>query len=448
MMRAGHPSYTPLAERMRPQRLEAFHGQAHLVGPEGPLRRAIRQEGLHSMILWGPPGTGKTTLARLLAVQSGAGFQRLSAVMAGVKDLRAAVDEAKAAQATGRLTILFIDEIHRFNKAQQDALLPHVEDGTIVLIGATTENPSFEVNKALLSRTRVYGLEPLGSADLEAVIEAARTDPRCGLGGLGPDGADPSLEPEARRWIAESADGDARRALNRLEQAAAQATVEGVIGPLTVTTVTGVLEEPVQRFDKGGDAFYDLISALHKSIRGSAPDAALYWLARMIEGGTDPLYLARRLVRVASEDIGNADPRALTLALDAWDTQERLGSPEGELALAQAAVYLASAPKSNAVYTAWQAARADAQRYGSRAVPVHLRNAPTRLMRELGYGRDYRYPHDEPEGYAAGAHYFPEDLAPRSYYHPVDRGLEARIRERLQYLAARDRGAEGGGSGE
>jgi len=426
-------STAPLAERMRPQALEDFVGQEHLLGPDKPLRRAIEADRPHSMILWGPPGSGKTTLARLLANRSNAQFLRLSAVLAGVKEIRAAVAEATQVRAReGRGTILFIDEVHRFNKAQQDALLPHVEDGTFVFVGATTENPSFELNNALLSRARVYVLRPLGTEDLERVIERALADPERGLGAR-----HLTLEPAQRRQLAEAADGDARRALNLLELAA-DLTEENSITPEVVgEVITGHL----RRFDKGGDIFYDQISALHKSVRGSAPDAALYWLARMIDGGCDPLYIARRVVRMASEDIGNADPRALALALDAWDAQERLGSPEGELAIAQAVVYLACAAKSNAVYSAWGAALEDARRSGSLEVPVHLRNAPTRLMRELGYGRRYRYAHDEPEGYAAGEDYFPEGLAGRRYYRPVDRGLELRIREKLAHLAGLDRAA-------
>jgi putative ATPase len=400
------------------------------------------------MILWGPPGSGKTTLARLLANRSNAQFLRLSAVLSGVKEIRAAVAEATEVRAQeGRGTILFIDEVHRFNKAQQDALLPHVEDGTFVFVGATTENPSFELNNALLSRARVYVLRPLGTEDLERVIEHALADPGRGLGAR-----HLTLEPAQRCQLAEAADGDARRAFNLTELAADLTEGDSITPEVVAEVITGHL----RRFDKGGDIFYDQISALHKSVRGSSPDAALYWLARMIDGGCDPLYIARRVVRMASEDIGNADPRALTLALDAWDVQERLGSPEGELALAQALVYLACAAKSNAVYTAWNAALEDARRSGSLEVPVHLRNAPTRLMRELGYGRRYRYAHDEPEAYAAGEDYLPEGLIGRRYYQPVDRGLEIRIREKLAHLAELDRAARdgrgpnkgGGGAGD
>jgi putative ATPase len=429
------PPSAPLAERMRPRTLDELKGQAHLLAPGKPLRQAIAADRPHSMVFWGPPGTGKTTLARLVAVHSGARFLRLSAVLAGVKDIREAVAEARRTrEVEGRGTILFIDEVHRFNKGQQDALLPDVEDGTVVLIGATTENPSFELNNALLSRARVYVLKPLSIPELGEVIEQALADAGRGLGGRG------LILPEGSRiQIAEAADGDARRALGLLELAADLAE-GGEIGPAVVAEV---VVGQVRRFDKGGDIFYDQISALHKSVRGSAPDAALYWLARMIDGGCDPLYIARRVVRMASEDIGNADPRALDLALAAWDVLERLGSPEGELALAQAVTFLACAAKSNAVYTAWDAALADARQGGSLEVPVHLRNAPTRLMRELGYGRAYRYAHDEPEGYAAGESYFPEGLHGRRYYRPVPRGLELKIRDKLDHLADLDRRTRG-----
>jgi putative ATPase len=427
------PDPRPLADRMRPRRLEQMVGQTHILGPGKPLTRAIAADRLHSMILWGPPGTGKTTLAELVAQHSGAHFRKLSAVLAGVKDIREAVTAAQQARAAeGHPTVLFIDEVHRFNKAQQDAFLPHVENGTLVLIGATTENPSFELNSALLSRARVYVLRALAPDDLERVLERALADPVQGLGSQGL-----SLDPALRARLAQAADGDARRALNLLELAA-DLTATGPIGADTVAEViTGVR----RRFDKGGDAFYEQISALHKSVRGSAPDAALYWLARMIDGGCDPEYIARRLVRMASEDIGNADPRALTLALEAWEVQQRLGSPEGELALAQATLYLACAAKSNAAYLAWKAALAEVRDSPSHPVPVHLRNAPTRLMQALGYGHGYRYAHDEPEAYAAGENYFPDELPPRRFYQPVPRGLELRIAEKLAHLRELDRRA-------
>lgn len=425
----------PLADRMRPQTLDQFLGQAHIVGEGKPLRMAIESDRLHSLIFWGPPGTGKTTLATLIARSSGAQFLSLSAVLAGVKDIRAAVERAREAQRNnGQKTVLFIDEVHRFNKSQQDAFLPHVEDGTVLFIGATTENPSFELNNALLSRARTYVLKSLDSDDLEQIIDQALNDTERGLGKRAL-----KLAPDLRRILAEAADGDARRALNLLE-ISADLTTDDVI---TRTSVEEVASGSVRRFDKGGDAFYDQISALHKSVRGSAPDAALYWFARMIDGGCDPLYVARRVVRMASEDIGNADPRALTIALNAWETQERLGSPEGELAIAQAVLYLACAPKSNAVYMAYKAVMKDIRESGSQEIPIHLRNAPTRLMKELGYGHDYRYAHDEPDAYAAGEHYFPEMMQERRYYFPVERGLEIKIGEKLERLRALDREARG-----
>jgi len=422
----------PLADRMRPRTLEEFAGQGHLVGAGAPLARAVAGAGLHSMILWGPPGSGKTTLARLIASQYAAEFIALSAVLAGVKDVRAAVERAQACKAEGRRTVLFLDEVHRFNKAQQDAFLPWVEDGTLTFIGATTENPSFELNSALLSRARVYVLKALSREALLAILEQALADPERGLGSRAP-----ALAPEQLEALAEAADGDARRALNLLELAAdlAEETPAGVRG-LDEATLAGLLAGGHRRFDKRGEAFYDQISALHKSVRGTDPDAALYWLARMLDGGCDPAYLARRILRMASEDIGNADPRGLALALDAWDAYERLGSPEGELVLAQAVAYLACAPKSNAVYRAFGAARADAARLGSLPVPLHLRNAPTKLMQGLGYGRDYRYAHDEEGGYAAGEDYFPEEMSPRRYYEPPPRGLELKIGEKLAALRA------------
>ena len=426
------PEFRPLADRMRPRNLDEFIGQAHLLGAGKPLRQAVARGQLHSMVLWGPPGTGKTTLAHLLADTSGSEFVPLSAVLAGVKDVRHAVELAQQRQQVeGRGTLLFVDEVHRFNKAQQDAFLPFVENGTVVFVGATTENPSFELNNALLSRARTYVLKRLREEDLIAVLEQALCDQDRGLAALGI-----GIEHAELETIAKAADGDARRALSLLEIAF---DLAGNGQNVTADSVAEVISGGVRRFDKGGEAFYDQVSALHKSVRGSSPDAALYWLARMLDGGCDALYIARRVVRMASEDIGNADPRALTLALNAWDVQERLGSPEGELAIAQAVVYLACAPKSNAVYTAFGAARQDASRHGSLEVPVHLRNAPTRLMKQLGYGKRYRYAHDEPEAYAAGENYLPDELRGVHYYQPVDRGLEIRIREKLQHLRELDK---------
>ncbi len=424
----------PLADRMRPRSLEEFFGQQHLLGPGKPLRLAIESGHLHSMIFWGPPGTGKTTLARMIAQHGEAQFLALSAVLSGVKEIRAAVEQARQARQMGRGTVLFVDEVHRFNKSQQDAFLPHIEDGTFTFIGATTENPSFELNNALLSRARVYVLKGLGTGDIDAILQHALADNERGLGAR-----DLELPELLRQRIAEMADGDARRALNLLEIAADLAEKSDGREIITESVLNEVLAGGVRRFDKGGEAFYDQISALHKSVRGSDPDATLYWFTRMVDGGVDPLYVARRVVRMASEDIGNADPRGLQVALNAWEVQERLGSPEGELAIAQALVYLACAPKSNAVYMAYNTAMADARSGGSLEVPVHLRNAPTKLMKELGYGRAYRYAHDEPEAYAAGETYFPEEMTPRRYYQPVPRGLEQKIGEKLAHLRVLDR---------
>lgn len=423
----------PLADRMRPASLDEFAGQHHLIGAGKPIRRAWQNRSVHSMILWGAPGTGKTTLARMLAGNAEAQFITLSAVLSGVKDIRAAVERARQTrERAGHATVLFVDEVHRFNKAQQDAFLPHVEDGTLTFLGATTENPSFELNNALLSRARVYVLKPLDDDTIERVIQRALVS-AVGLGEL-----PVRLDDDVRALIARAADGDARRALNFLELAV-DLSADGGEYHVTESIVGEVIGGGVRRFDKGGDAFYDQISALHKSIRGSDPDASLYWFARMIDGGCEPLYLARRLVRIAAEDIGNADPRALELALNAWDAFLRLGSPEGELVLGQCVVYLACAAKSNAVYSAFNQAMRDARDLGSLEVPPQLRNAPTRLAKQMGHGATYRYAHDEPDGYAADQHYFPESMARRAYYQPVRRGLEQKIADKLDWLKARDR---------
>ena len=424
----------PLAERLRPRTLDDVIGQQHLLGPGKPLRVAFESGRLHSMILWGPPGVGKTTLARLMANAFDAEFIAMSAVLGGVKDIREAVERALALRTTGRRTVIFVDEVHRFNKSQQDAFLPHVESGLLTFIGATTENPSFEVNSALLSRATVHVLKPLDDDDLRALLERARALL-----------AAPTLDDAATTRLVGYADGDARRLLNAYENLVA---TFGQVAAISEAMLEQALGEQLRRYDKGGEQFYDTISALHKAVRGSDPDASLYWFVRMIDGGVDPRYAARRLVRMASEDIGLADPRALRVALDAAEIYERLGSPEGELALAEAVIYLAMAPKSNAVYKAYNAARAFIKADRTRPVPLRLRNAPTSLMKGLDYGRGYRYAHDEAGGYAAGERYWPDDMAAQAFYQPVDRGLEIRIGERLAELRRLDADAEAAPNGD
>ena len=422
----------PLAERLRPQELKDVVGQSHLLGAGRPLRLAFESGKPHSMILWGPPGTGKTTLARLMALAFDAEFIALSAVLSGVKDIREAVERAwTVLQQSGRHTILFVDEVHRFNKSQQDAFLPYVEQGLVTFIGATTQNPSFEVNSALLSRAQVYVLTALSEDELLILFERAR---HLALQGL-------DFTDDAKQLLIGYADGDARRLLNFLEQIKTAAATEGVT-EVGVDYIHSAISHGMRRFDKSGDEFYDQISALHKSLRGSSPDATLYWMCRMLDGGADPLYIARRLIRAAVEDIGLADPRALRIALDASETYERLGSPEGELALAQAALYLACAPKSNAAYLAYNKTRSFIAGDKSHRVPEHLRNAPTKLMKELGFGREYRYAHDDPEAYAAGENYFPDNMPVVKFYEPTARGLEAKISERLAHLRELDKQAK------
>ena len=427
----------PLAERMRPQTLDEMVGQRRLLAPGSALRRAVEAGRVHSMILWGPPGCGKTTLALLLAKYADAEFRAISAVLSGLPDVRVVLAEAAERFANGRRTVLFVDEVHRFNKAQQDAFLPHIERGTILFVGATTENPSFELNSALLSRCRVHVMEAVSADDIAEALRRALADEERGLGGQGLD-----VSGEALLQIAGAADGDVRRGLTLLEIAAELALGES--GTVTEATLAQVLADRTRRFDKGGEQFYDQISALHKSVRSSNPDAALYWLARMLDGGCDPVYLARRLTRMATEDIGLADPRAQTMAIEAWDTYERLGSPEGELALAQLAIYLATTAKSNAAYVAYKAARRDVVEHGTQEVPLHLRNAPTKLMKQLGYAKGYQYDHEAEGGIALDQTGFPDAMGERTYYRPVNRGLEIKLGEKLARLREAREKARGG----
>ncbi|PHS15291.1 MAG: recombination factor protein RarA [Kangiella sp.] len=420
----------PLAARMRPQSLSEFAGQTHLFGSGKPLFEAITQSKPHSMLLWGPPGTGKTTLAKIIANHCDCFFISISAVLGSVKDIRAAVEQAQYKKQQGFQTLLFVDEVHRFNKAQQDAFLPYVEDGTFIFIGATTENPSFEVNNALLSRAKTYVLKSLTASDLEKVLDRAITDKKFGYGDF-----KISINENSINILTQVVDGDARRLLNLLEMAVDLSTVDDS-GEMQIseTLIKSLIGENSKRFDQGGDIFYDQISALHKSVRGSNPDGALYWFCRMIDAGCDALYIARRVVRMASEEVGNADPRALQVATNAWDVQQRLGSPEGELAIAQAITYIAVAPKSNAVYKAYNACLADVKSDPSYEVPIHLRNAPTKLMKLLDFGKAYRYDHDEPDAFSVGQKYFPENKKEERYYQPVERGLEKQIKEKMAYL--------------